>query len=178
MSLDDIIAALPSLSAQERGRLLQAMRALPAGGGALGAPEPFTRQEKGPSRGAEGDIELCLSAISDVLRKRGLEFASPFVLRKHPGYGAFAAKVPSVMALLRKATTSRVELSYLVELSVGLLYEDLTRMGATAVSSRLIINHFHRVPSVLNKAFPGYLAAGLLGRVIKRTSENYAKRKK
>lgn len=178
MELDEIIAALPRLSADERGRLMQAMRALPASGGALGAPEPFTRREKAPVRGSEGDVELCLAAISDVLRKRGLEFASPFVLRKHPGFGSFATKVPHVMALLRKATTSRVELSYLVELSVGLLYEDLTRMGATAVSSRLIINHFHRVPSVLNKAFPGYLAAGLLGRVIKRTSANYEKRKK
>lgn len=186
MRLDEIIAALPALSGDERERLMRAMRALPGGepAGLKNTPDsyprslgpPKTPQRAGTGRetalksGSDGDIDLCLSAIANMLQRRGLEYARPYVLRKHPGFSAFVQKVPPVMELLRKATINRVELSYLVELSAGLLYEDLTRMGLTAVSSRLLMNHFHRVPSVINKAFPGYLAAGLLGHVIKRTS--------
>lgn len=177
MLVDEIISALPSLSLDDRGRVFRALKAIPGPKSEYLVQTAPTAGATAPPDKASGDIDLCLSAISIMLQKRGLEFVSPYILKRHPGFASFAAKVPPIMRLLRKTTTNRIELDYLLELSASLLYDDLTHQGFNAVSSRLIINHFHRVPSILNKNFPGYLSAGLLGHVIKRKVPTHVRKK-
>lgn len=113
----------------------------------------------GPS---DADVDLVLEEIAGYLRAEGVEYASPDILRRVGGYGKFAEKVPPVMKALRKATTNKVKLRALIRISIDFLYKDLARMQVSA-STRTMMAHWHRVPSVINRNFPGYMRGGFLG---------------
>ena len=114
------------------------------------------------------DELLALECISQVLQSKGMEFASPVILRKSGAYDAFRTdKVPAVMAYLEKAKLTRNETRAIIQIGLGLLITDMQRMGLMT-SARAILSHFHRVPAVLNFAFPGYAENGLLAQVIRR----------
>lgn len=121
----------------------------------------------GGAGGVQDDSDLFLQQLCAVLSSAGIEFVQPTVLAKTNGYSTFKGKVPGVMKFLRRAVSSRNELRVLLYIALGLLYQDLTKQGIP-VSSRLMMAHAHRIPSVLNAAFPGYAQIGLLRMIINR----------
>ena len=114
------------------------------------------------------DELLALECVSNVLKSKGLEFASPAILRKSAVYDTFRTdKVPAVSAYLERAKLTRNETRAIIQIGLCLLITDMQRMDLMA-SARTILSHFHRLPAVLNYAFPGYAEAGFLGQIIRR----------
>jgi hypothetical protein len=113
----------------------------------------------------ETDIDLVLSEIASHMLDEGLEFASVPQLKRMNNFRSFADKVPPTMVYFRKATRNRVKLRALIRMSIKLLYKDMQRMQISA-STRTMLNHWHRIPSVINRSFPGYAKAGLLGLLV------------
>jgi hypothetical protein len=110
----------------------------------------------------DNDIDLVLSEIVGHMRSEGIEFASPTMIRNMPNFKSFADKVPVTMIYFRKVTTNRTKLRALIRMSINFLYRDLAKMRISA-STRTLMNHWHRVPAVINYNFPGYAKIGLLG---------------
>lgn len=106
-------------------------------------------------------------AISKVLHGRGVECPSPTTLRKSSAYASSRPKFDDVAAFFAKISSHRlVQDSILVE-GISLLYDDLLQWQGIAISSHTILQQIHRLPSTLNRAFPGYAESGKLHKVIK-----------
>lgn len=110
----------------------------------------------------ETDAALVLSEIAAHLLSEGIEYASIPQLQRMQNYRSFAAKIPATMEYFRRITTNRVKLRALIRIAIKLLYKDLARMNISA-STRTLMNHWHRVPAVINRSFPGYAKIGMLG---------------
>jgi len=152
-----ILEDLPSLTDAERQQLLNSLRALVSLG-------PSSAQPIG-----EDDHEsFALSCIADSLASLGVEQVSVPMLRSSAN-AAFRGKVGNVMVFVTKACGTRSAQRALLLLGVELLYNNLAKLGLPA-SARLIMRHFHRIPSVLNRHFPGYAASGLLGFVVDKST--------
>lgn len=150
---DDVIKRLPSLTREQ-------LRAVHARVGFLSS--------MAKSGDDTSDELLALECVSNVLQSMGMEFAAPAILRKSAVYDTFRTdKVPAVMAYLERAKLTRNETRAIIQIGLGLLIADMQRMGMMT-SARAILSHFHRLPAVLNFAFPGYAEAGLLSQIIRR----------
>ena len=113
------------------------------------------------------DAKRMLELICKFLAKEGIEFTEAYQYAKIEGIKAFRDKVPSIMRYVNKASKKRTEQEDLISLGIKLLYEDLVDMKV-AVSARTIIHQIHRLPAVINRAFPGYAQAELLGIAISK----------
>jgi len=154
MSVNKVKALLPTLSAAE-------LRDVRAGVQSLLSLAPAE-----PESDLDTDQFQVLAAVTEVLRSLGAEQVSVPVLkmaavrdRSLPG------KVRDLMAYIHDGHPSKSGRAALLRLGIQLLYEDMTSRR-NAVSARTILANIHRVPAVLNKAFPNYAKAGLLGWVV------------
>lgn len=119
---------------------------------------------------------MVLEAIADCMSSKGIDFAPAARLARTSQYKSYQEKVGDFYPFLKQtAHGSKVKLQALVKLSVLLLYDDLQAMGVT-FTSRTMLSHAHRIPAVLNKAFPGYAAHGLLGLVLRTEHEDKPKK--
>jgi hypothetical protein len=110
--------------------------------------------------------DMILEAISDVMRSNGLDMARHSQLKSGGQYKAFQAKVAGLEPFFRRAARNQISRRALAYFAVDLLRENMDRINV-AVSARAMMNHIHRLPSVLDLAFPGYAASGLLHLVIR-----------
>ena len=156
---DEIVKLLPRLSREQ-------LHAVMARAGALSSmPGPQ------PGNSDDCDESLALECICAMMKSKGMEFATPVLLRKSPVFNSFKTeKVPAVMAYLGRAGFTRNETRAMMQIGLELLMADLGRMGLM-ISGRALMSHFHRIPSLLNHAFPGYAEAGLLIQVLCRKRE-------
>lgn len=150
MTVAQLMQEVTQLNAQERGRLLQQIKAFVGNGG-------------GEQVETSDDL-LALRCIMDALRDMGTETFGYERYKKHAGWKAFAAKVPPVLKFVRKAGDERVLHNAILSLGIKLLYQELTRAGYP-VTGITIMAHFHRVPAMIEMAFPGYVKSGLLNLV-------------
>ncbi len=154
---DEIVKLLPRLT---RGQL----RAVTARAGALSSMAPASQT----NGAAESDELSALDCICAMMKSKGMEFASPVLLRKSPVFNSFKTeKVPAIMTYLERAGFTRNETRAMMQIGLELLMADLGRMGLL-ISGRALMSHFHRIPSLLNQAFPGYAEAGFLTQVLRR----------
>ena len=82
-------------------------------------------------------------------------------------FGEFRQNVPGVMQFLDRARLSRGERTTLLKVGIRLLYQNLTQMGI-AVSAMTLMQHFHRLPACINRAYPTYAENGYLRLVVAR----------
>lgn len=113
------------------------------------------------------DETFILGLICSYLSSSGIDFSSAMMLRKSSSYPPFKQKVPIVLKFFEQCKPSKTELSVLITLGIELLIIDMQKM-AIPVSGRMVMSHIHRIPSLINRAFPFYAAAGMLGWIIKR----------
>ena len=156
--LNKILADLPHLSGEELERVRSQLGVVQSLGGKA-APAP-----KG-SRAKTGDDDLALSVLAAYVKDKGVDYSTAGMLRKSNGYSAFREKVPVVFAFISQGARTRPEQLGLLRIGIELLYENLVQMGVS-VSARTVMAHFHRVPAVINEAYPGYATAGLLHIII------------
>jgi len=159
ITLADILARLPSLSIDELHQVRQTCAKLFSASGIK-----IIEHLPVPN---DSDIEIMLQGLSEFMRSKSLEFQPAPMLKSVVQYKPFVGKIPSVMIFLKKATTNRVELKALIHIAFDLLHQDLVAMGLP-VSSRTLMQHVHRIPPVINNAFPGYAQAGLLGMIVRK----------
>lgn len=164
--IDDVLRALSSLSKEQLEQVSSKARFLISTGGVISVAAKPARKHEPTS-----DSELMLSVICDFLSSNGLEFASPAQLRRAHGYNAFKEKVAYISQYLERGagSLSRVEKQALFRVGIELLYKNLVKMNV-AVSTRTILGHIHRFPSILNQSFPGYAQMGAIKIIIQRKS--------
>lgn len=164
---DQVVAALPRLSPEERARVAQRLEMLQSvspGRSLADATGAF--QAAGVADEASGEL---LAVIADVSLRMSGERVSPAALRRARQFQSLAAKAGALRRLLEAQAPTRPARRALLALGVELLYRDLARAGFS-VSARTLMACAHQVPAALDKAFPGYARAGLLGMVVGRAS--------
>jgi hypothetical protein len=147
-----VTSLLPKLTEDELAALRQRLSALRSMGPA-------------PSTNGCADPDLVLHTLCDTLCGLGVEFSNPAQLKRTQGFKAFVPKAEAVMQFIRKAASTRNQQRALLGLGIRLLYDNLKGIGCP-VSSRLVMAHLHRLPSVVNQSFPSYAESGLLGMLI------------
>lgn len=106
--------------------------------------------------------ENLLALIADYMRGKGVDFRPYQKLRETSGYPGFADKVEQLLQWDLFADRSRVERDAFFRVGIDLIHDNLRAMGVP-VSSTTIMAHVHRLPSIFEASFPGYIAEGLLG---------------
>ena len=153
-----IIGDLPRLTPDERHKISERLRALEAL-----APTPAS---PGISRqGPDAAVGELLSAVSAVVLQESGERVNPVILRRAVDGPALREKAAELAEFATKHAATRTRRAALLRLGVELLRRDLARAGMT-VTSRTLVACCHQVPAVLDRAFPGYAASGLLGMVV------------
>jgi len=110
-------------------------------------------------------------AICSTLRRVGVECPSPITLRKSSAYANAKEKFNDLSAFFDKISQQRLVQDAVLCTGIEILYNDMINWGMP-ISSHTILNHIHRIPASLNRAFPGYAQSGLLAKVVKYESSN------
>jgi hypothetical protein len=123
----------------------------------------------------ESLVNALVTIIADECHRQGIDVrASSTRMAKGRAFPAFKAVVEGPQGigvfLQRASNKSQVRLLALARLSIELLIKNLLDMGV-AVSAGTLMRHIHRIPAVLNRAFPGYAAAGMLHLVVRKEGE-------
>jgi hypothetical protein len=71
----------------------------------------------------------------------------------------------------------KVQQRALFRLGIVLLCNNLAEME-TPISGMSLMNHIHRIPSLINRAFPGYARLGLLSKIIRAKETRVRKKEK
>lgn len=165
-NIKTVLDIIPTLSSAELSKVTAAIGAANAIG-----------NKRGPTLTTDlsSDDMWMLGAVADYMRDRGIDATSVSLLRGQRGYRAFAAKVPAIAKFL-KPCGARVKQRALLHVGIELLFADLQKIGLAA-TSRLVMAHAHRIPAVINRAFPGYAQQGLLHLII-RGATNHVRKKR
>ena len=145
---------LHELTSEQRATVLQRVQLLGS----------FPKKEK--VVGKRDFSDRVLQVLCSTLKRLGAECPSPMVLRKGVAYVSFEGKLPDIEAFFVEASASRVVQDALLGKAIELLYQDIVNWQGVAVSSQTIMQQIHRLPSVLNKSFPGYSSSGYLAKIV------------
>lgn len=159
---DTITALLPQLTAPERAKILERLKAL----GSLAPVATPASVAVGAEPSEDIVVEETLHAICRVVLSANGELVKPSTLRRAQQFSSLRDKATALGAFLRKNTANRTERRSLLFIAVRLLYDVIQDEG-TPASSRTLMAQVHRLPSVLDAAFPGYAACGQLGMVVR-----------
>jgi hypothetical protein len=107
-----------------------------------------------------------LQAICDVMRKHGTETPSVTTLKKSSAYVSCNGKMADLQTFFEGVSKNKLVQDSILRTAIDLLYTDLLNWKGVAVSSHTLIKQLHRIPSVLNRHFPGYLQSGLLTKLV------------
>ena len=154
---DQIMELLPRLSDTEKSRLKSALSAL------KGISNHKENQSSGPARCPSGDsenVDIILSAISDTLKIRSIEYAHSKRLKKARNYPSFALKVKDMESFINQFDCKTEKISFIniaIELLVDHLFLIDVRPSATSIMAMI-----HLLPVVVDQEFPGYARQGML----------------
>lgn len=168
MTFDEIVGSLPSLNADELKDLKKRIGtfvSVGAGASVISSPRDMS------------DEELCCQVILEIIALRGIGRISVSQLRATSGYNQFGKKVVLVMKFIREAIPGvRLhEQRVLLHLGVRMLCDNMNHLHVPITYGQ-VLRWFHRIPALINRAFPGYAACGLLGLVIAQEIDMVAKR--
>jgi hypothetical protein len=153
-ALATIIDLLPKLTESERATLSTRLKALHQFGSGARTPTASYHSDE------------VLGAVAELLRGHGIEFVSVPVLARMADK-QFSGKLPSLFKFLAAQHPNRIGQRSLLLLGLDLLYRDLSKAGV-AVTAKVLLANVHRIPATLDKHFPGYARAGMLGFIIDR----------
>lgn len=117
-----------------------------------------------------------LNDIVQVLSSKGIEFTTPATLsRRCTSISAYRDKIKAMDGFL-SSVPNRVQQRALFRTGIILLCHNLAEMNVP-VSGLAIMNHIHRIPALVDRAFPGYARHGLLRMIIRSREEEPKKEK-
>ena len=149
-----LVVSLPTLSAEQRVELVNRIKLLDF----VSAKEYSGKQEFG---------DRVLQIVCTTLRKHNVETPSVVVLRKSSAYVNAKGKLQDLQTYIEQASRSRMVQDGILRTAIDLLYFDLVQWKGIAISSHTLLKQIHRIPSVLNRSFPGYGQSGLLAKLVK-----------
>jgi hypothetical protein len=152
--LRELVAMLPRLSRSELEQLSLRLKSM-------------LQFNSAPTATMVDDLDFVLGCVAEVMRQSAGDFPAMAVLRNAAKSVAFQDKLPGLLAFFRAHDgNDRKVQRALICIGFELLYDDMTGMGLV-VSANTLLAHAHRVPAVLNQAFPGYARSGLLHWVVR-----------
>lgn len=108
-----------------------------------------------------------LQAICIVVKKANAETPSPATLKKSSAFIHSKNKLDDLQTYFETISKQRLVQDSILKVGIELLLYDLLQWQGIAISSHTLLKQIHRIPSVLNKSFPGYHASGLLTKIVK-----------
>lgn len=166
-ALDDVVRLIPLLSGSERDQLRQRLAAMATIDKGDGAGDG--------SKKADDNETWILDTVTSVLVAAGLERASMFRLKNSSDWRQFRSQRMAELLAYLDLMGTRIHKKALLAIGVDLLREDLNWMRVP-VSALSIVRNLHRLPSVIDRHFPGYAKYGLLQHVI-QAEVNHARQK-
>jgi hypothetical protein len=155
ISLQDILSKLPTLSSPELAEIRGRIQHLTQGNGAVNGMVSCDK-----------DVQIVLDVIYRTMQSAGADITPPSQLQKTAQFKVMADKIVLVMSYLWDCgIRDQVKVRAVLMIAVDLLYRDLCVMGVS-VSSRTIMQHFHRIPATLQKHFPGYARGKILWAIV------------
>ena len=97
-----------------------------------------------------------LQAICDVLSKNNVEVCTIHTLRRSSAFVQSKDKIKDLGTYFEQIDKSKLVQDAILRQAIDLLYHDLIQWKGIAISSHTLLRHIHRIPSVLNRNFPGY----------------------
>lgn len=145
---DEVVSLLPKLSSDEKKRIVERLKA-------EGNVTGFEAAHR------ETDERMVVDALCEIVNSNGLGPVHPTAVRRFSGYKAFTAKLPDLVAFLTKNIRTRNSRRMALELGFRLMLADF-RKRQIPPALPTIMAQVHRIPALLDSAFPGYAANGLL----------------
>lgn len=139
----------------------------------VGSRLAFDISAQGKATANESRPRMILEIMVEQCGRKGIQSRGALSLMQGQAFKRFSTVVEDegIADFLRQsARQSRVRERGLIRLAVNLLIEDLHFMSV-AVSPGTLMRSVERVPAVLDRAFPGYAAAGLLHLVVRKEGE-------
>lgn len=156
VDFNGIVKALPSLNANERAQLRQRLSVLDSLTGEQTHYAPV-----GTRGTSDNLVDRVLRIIVNVCSDKGLAFEYETRLRKAADFKTFSVKVKELEPFLTGISKRSIDQDAIVRIGVELILDHLLylRVGVTA---RTLMRHIHKLPTEINKAFPGYVRSGIL----------------
>ncbi len=152
--LQNIIALLPSLSADELDKLHRRIKAL------KGSAEPSSKKINGAA-----DVDMVQDTICAVLNTHGIMWRRQFTRTEGQ-----LDKIQLVIKFLESVAKDRVEQETLLTIAIDLLWQSMAQQHIPTTGNTLLRN-LHLIPAIINQKFPGYAKAGALRAIVKRLGE-------
>lgn len=163
MTLADIIAALPRLSAAERAQIVNACKAFAQMKGEAPAHAP----DASMTNASDADSDLLLGALCAFMRDRGLEFSQVGMIKKTNAYQSYRKRSDFIGPWLAPSKLTRTEKGLLFAQVVPMLHQYLA-WGENVVGANQLLTNAFKLPAVVDAQMPGYAKAGLLKMAIRR----------
>lgn len=109
---------------------------------------------------------MAISCLCEFMRREGLETVNPVTLMRIGGK-LLRDKCADLDQWLDRCKLTRAQRYAVLNLGWQLLYAELRDRGAC--SSRRLVQEIHRLPTLIDNAFPSYARNGWLGWAIART---------
>lgn len=156
MTVDEIIRALPTLTASDLARVSSAVKAAQSLGPELSEPAPVLIVTE-----TTGIEDIVLDTICKVVAAAGGERVHASMLKRAMRYATFKKKLPGLIEWLEAAQLSRLEMRSILYTGLDLLFRHLLTFKAAPGATDLLVQ-INRVPNIINSSFPGYVRGGLL----------------
>lgn len=112
-----------------------------------------------------------LQALCDVMKRNNLETPHSATLKKSAAYVNAKAKIEDLSVYFEKISKQKLVQDSILKVAIDLLITDMLSWQGVAVSSHSVLKQIHRIPSMLNRSFPGYATSGLLTKIVKGADE-------
>jgi hypothetical protein len=161
MRLDDLKRQIGSLSSRDQDDLVKFIKAGRSLGGSNASPKKHD--------GRTSIEDVLLETISQYARDKGIEFVTVERLRASQQMKQAREKLAEGLEdYLRNAVAkNRIELRAFMKLAISLVFKEMAQLRLSA-SGRTVLAYVHRIPAVINKAFPGYASSGMLHLIFQR----------
>lgn len=168
----EVIRLLPELSAQELSQVKTRVGSL------VEVTKDTSETADEPDNGrlkSHANLQV-VEQICSAMNRHGL-MTSVAIARRHVDANAdVKRKINLAMTFIRKAIPDRRGQVIILNIGLDLLLENMRSLGL-AVTANTMLNHLHRLPAVIDQAFPGYAQLGLLKLIVKRKRERKNARK-
>lgn len=150
-----IKALLPQLSNDELQRLKKE----------IGASLQFASGVSNGNRHPELEKDEVVSVVHDVCKAFAISghYQQLVTESKRPNN---AEKIFGLKTWLARVTSTKATRLTILRMGIELLHADLSGWMDQPVTGGILVRHIDKIPSVLDKHFPGYARSGLLNMIV------------
>ncbi len=162
LTLDQILQTLPQLTQYELGEIRkQATVLMSLGGGSSNKPHQEVTRKPGHLNSTDyTDEDFVLQSVCRVVRlSNGSPVTPPMLMKASGTMATLREHLPALIQYI-DAIDPLARTGFL-DLAVQMLVDNIKQQNIP-VTPVVVIRQLHRIPAVVDEAFPGYYAAGML----------------